>query len=311
MSHEYKKRHVINEDRRDLLKALGVAGAVTVGGATMGEIREEMGQSFATTELASIGEAIKSDLAGQLEAGLITSQQAELSTAATGLSVALERGIPEAAPREEFVTVAEAGRPLYEHLTEVGFFESTTSHLPAFEPSYLSNAVSVFVGSKALAGTLDEFEFVGGQAVDVLATVIGNAQQLSDHWVSTDQIAREELEYGEYIPPMTKAAAGGVLLWLEDLDQHLWNQEVLMTEEILADAVWHGQAMAAGFQLMAEGARAIATEDATLSDTELSGVLSTGFAVQAISQELLPADAYWITEEMRDDRRTDLRRVTH
>lgn len=290
-----------------MLKALGVAGAVTVGGATVGEIREQMGEATAAAELAPIGEAIKNDLAGSLDAGLIASQQAELAASASGLSVALEQGLPEAAPREEFAAVAEAGRPVYDHLGEVGFFESTTEHLPAFDPSYLNSAMSAFVGAEALSGTLADIEFVGGEPVDVLATVIGNARALSEHhWISTEEIARSDLEFGEFIPPMTMAAAGGVLLWLEDLDQHLWNRQVILTEDILADAVWHGQAMAAGFQLMAEGAKAIANEEGALSDAELGGVLSTGFAVQAISQGLLPEDVYWVTEEMRDSRRTDL-----
>jgi len=307
MSQGYEQRQVDDEERRDLLKAIGVAGAVTVGGASVDGIREQMSGTTAASELAPVGKAINSDLAGELNATLIASQQSQIATATSELSAALEKGIPEAAPREEFAAVAEAGRPMYEHLKEVGFFESTTEHLPEFNPSYLDNAVTTFVGSEALSGTLNGFEFVGGEPVDILATVIGNAEQLAEsHWISNEAILRAEMEGGQYIPPMTMSAAGGALLWLGDIDQHLWNRQVLMTEDIVADAVWHGQALGTGIHVMAEGAKAIAEENAALSDAELAGVLTTGFAVQAISQGLLPQDVYWISEEMRDSRRTDL-----
>lgn len=309
MGYEHTRRTVTDEDRREFLKVLGVTGAAAAGGVTLSGVHEEMSAS-ATEELAPIGEAIAGDLAGELEASLISGQQSAIAEATAALPAVLERGFPEEGPREEFTAVAEAGRPLYNHLETAGFFESTTEHLPAFEPSYLTSAINVVAGSETLTTTFDEFEFVAGEQIDVLAAIVGNASELDDHWVATDQIPRAELEYGEYVPPMMKSAAGGVLLWLEDLDLHLWNQEVLLTEEIITDAVWYGQAMAAGFQLMAEGAKAIAAEDAALSNEELGGVLSTGFAVQAISQELLPTDVYWITDEMRGDRRTDLARVT-
>jgi hypothetical protein len=269
-----------------------------------------MEEPAASEELAPIGEAIRADLAGSIDAGLIASQQAALGATASELSVALERGLPSEAPRSEFASVAAAGWPVYEHLGEVGFWESTTSHLPEFSPEYLNTAVNAFVASEGLTGVLESFEFVGGQPVDVIASVIGSAQELSEfHWAATDEIPREELEFGDFVPPMTQGAAGGALLWLDDIDQHLWTHEVLLTEDILADAVWHGQAMAAGFQLMAEGAKVIGNEEGSLSDAELGGLLSTGFAVQALSQGTLPADVYWVTEGMRDNRRTDLGRA--
>lgn len=309
MAHRYNQQYVTDEDRRELLKALGVAGTVAAGGATLGEIRNQMDQA-ATAELAPIGEAIRSDLVGQIDASLISAQEAELASAASGVSAVLDSGIREE-PGTEFAAVAEAGRPLYDHFGEVGFFESTTSNLPEITPSYLNDAISATVGAKVVQDSLEQMEFVGGRPVDVMATVVGNAQLLSaSNWAAAEEIPRAELEYGEYVPSMTKAAAGGALLWLEDIDQHLWKQEVLITDDILGDAVWHSQALAAGIQLMATGAKVIAEESGEVGDAELAGMLSTGFAVQALVQELLPADVYWITEEMRDSRQTNIGQKT-
>jgi hypothetical protein len=299
MAHRHSYTHVSDEDRRAFLKALGVTGAVAAGGATIDEVRNAA-STEATAELAPIGQSIRADLGGTLDAEFIATQQSELIDAAGTLTATIERGLPSEEPREEFAAVAQTGRPVYDHFSEVGFFESTTQNLPELDPGYLESAVSTFVGSEALAGPLAEIGFDGTEGVDLLATVIGNAERLSDyHWIATDQIPRERIEFGEHIPAMTKAAAGGVLLWLDDLDHYLWQDQVLITDKVLQDAVWHGQAMAAGFHLMSEGARAIGAESDAYSDAELGALLSTGFAVQAISQGLVPQDVYWLTEDMR------------
>ena len=294
---------VTDEDRREFLKALGVAGGVAASGATLDELRSAMATA-GTDEFASIGHAIQADLSGELDASLIANKQTTLAETASALPVAIEKGFPENEPRGEFASVAEAGRTIYEHVKNVGFFESTTQRLPEFNPEYLQSAVQAFLGSDALAGTLEEFGFTNEAGFDLLTTVIANGEELSDHhWVATDKIPREMIEAGESIPPMTMGAAGGALLWLEDIDQHLWTKKVILTETILEDAVWHGQSMAAGLYLMAEGAKAIAEDADALSDGELGALLSTGFAVQAIAQGLLPQDVYWVTEEMRTPHR--------
>ncbi|MFC7214224.1 hypothetical protein ACFQO4_09060 [Saliphagus sp. GCM10025334] len=298
MGYEHHQK-IDEEDRRAFLKALGVVGAVSVGGATISEVREEVGSGTAE-EFASIGRAIESDLSGTLDAEFLATQQGAFAELASELPAVVERGVPEAEPRTEFASVAEAGRPIYDHLVETGFFESTTSHLPEFTPEYVTSSAEAFVGSEALTAPLEELGFSEEVAVDLLVPMVNRAEELSHyHWVATDKIPREQIELGETIPAMTRAAAGGVLLWLEDLDGHLWQKQVLLTDDIVADAVWDAQAMAAGFHLMTEGARAIGAESSELSDGELGALLSTSFAVQAIGQALLPPDAYWITEEMR------------
>lgn len=310
MVHDTNANHVPDEERRELLKVLGVTGAVAVGGATLQEVREAT-STGAAAELAPTGRAIRSDLTGALDASLLAGQQAELADAASALPAAVENGLPEAEPRDEFAPVAAAGRPVYEHLTEVGFFESTTEHLPEFTPAYLEDAVREFAGSAALTLPLEEFGLSGEEGVDLLATVVANAEELSDHhWVATDEIPREEIEFGEHIPPMTMGAAGGALLWLEDLDLHLWQKHAILSEGILEDATWHARSMAAGFYLMTEGATVLAENEGELSEREFGALLSTGFAVQAVAQGLLPQDVYWVTEEMRTPYRTDLETIT-
>lgn len=302
MSHGHNHQKISDEERREFLKVLGVAGAVGAAGVTLSDVRREV-PAETTEEFAAIGQAIESDLTGTLDAQFLATQQAAFAEQASELPVALERGVPTEGPREEFAALSEAGRPIYEHLLEAGFFESTTSHLPEFTPEYITSSAEAFVSSEELAAPLESLGFSEEVAVDVLVPMVNRAEELSHyHWVATDQIPRGSIELGETIPAMTRATAGGVLLWLNDLDLHLWQKNILITDEILADAVWDGQAMAAGFHLMTEGAKAIGAESSSLSNGELGALLTTGFAVQAISQALLPTDVYWITEEMRAPR---------
>lgn len=309
MGQEYPNRRVTDEERREFLKALGITGAVAAGGVTLREVREEIATT-ATQELAPIGQAIQADLAGELNAELLAGEQAAFAEAATALPAAVEQGLPQGELRNDFGAVAAAGQPVYNHLAETGFFESTTNHLPEFTSGYLKESIRTFVGSEMLTAPLADIGLSEEEGLDLLATVVSNADQIKDyHWVATDTLPREQIEYGQFITPMTQGAAGGVLLWLDDLDLHLWQKKVLISDQILADATWHAHSMAAGFQLMTEGAKAIAEESSTLSNEELGALLSTGFAVQAIAQNLLPYDAYWITTEMRDSSGTDFEMI--
>lgn len=307
MGHETKRerRHVPEEDRRRFLKVLGLGSAVAMGSATLDDVTQAVSETT-PEELAPIGQEIQADLSESLDATLLADHQDTFIESASLLESGMYK-IPEEGPSDEFMTVADAGQPIVDHLADVGFFESTTQQIPSLTPSYLETAAKTFVGSEALTAPLDDIGLVDGEGVDLVATVIANAEGLSTyHWVATDEIPRQQLERGEFIPSMTRAASEGVLLWLADLDKHLWQKKPLVTDDILAEATWHARSMAAGFQLMTEGARVVADETGSLSDGELAALLTTGFAIQAISSALLPKDVYWITEEKRAPRESTI-----
>lgn len=309
MDNGYANQHVPDSDRRELLKVLGLAGGVAAGSATLAEVREHLAAGTAS-ELAPVGRRIRRDLRARLDVGLLTARQTAFATAASSLPAVAAAGLPEGRPREDFQPLVDAGRPAYDHLVEVGFFASTTTHLPEFTPSFLERSVEAFVGSAALSAPLADVGLAGEQGIDLLSTVVANAAQINDyHWVATDEIPRDRIEIGAHVPPMTRAAMGGALLWLGDLDAHLWERQRILTREVLEAAVWHAHSLAAGFTLVTEGARVVgdAPDAPSLSDGELGALLSTGFAIQAIAQHLLPRDAYWVTEGDRAPRRSDLR----
>lgn len=316
MVNEHTQHGVTDEDRREFLKVLGVTGTAAAGGITLSEMREEV-SSGGADELAPIGQAIEADLANALHADRIVTQQRAFVGAASSIPEAAEKGFPASGPRDDFAAVADAGWPLYDHLTEAGFFDSTTAHIPQFTPEYLVTSVEQFITSERLAELLAPIGFEATEMVDLFVAIVNGRHELSeqlwlatDEWLAGGEIPRELIEGGEYIPPMTRQAAGGTLLWLEDLDSHLVTHEVLLTDEILGAATWNAHAMAAGFHVMTEGARVVAEESGELTESELAAAFTTGFSLQTIAQFLLLDEAYWITEEMRAPRRTDLETVT-
>ena len=307
----HEKRAVTDKERRDFLKVLGMTGAIAAGSATLGEVRRELGAegkaaSAKGTTAEGAGEAIAADVSEALDGELLASGQQSLSVAAGSVPAAVDAGVPIEAtePRDDFHPIARTGYPAYEHLVNAGFFESATQHLPAFTPEYVESSVRRFVTGETLARPLAELGFSEREMVDLLATVMNHRERLGDrHWLSANVLGRENVEViAEHVPPMTQAAMGGVLLWAADLDEHLWHNALLISDEILANAVWHARTMAAGFALVIEGAGRIATDPNAGGDGALAALLASGFALQTIGQSLLPQDVYWITDEMRANR---------
>lgn len=296
---------VTDEERRDFLKALGVAGALGASGVTLNELREstvtDAETSFGTaSEFAEIGETVRAEMAGTLDAELLATQQEQFTAAVTAVPSAAESGAVFEQGAETFEAISNTGWPIYDHLAEAGFFETTTEQMPAFNPDVLAATVQSFVGSEALAAPVEELG-IGGQAgVDLVSPTINQAEEISHfHWIASDGIPADH-EMASVLPPITQRAAGGVLLWLQNLDSRLYQSELLITNEILADAVWDVQSMAAGFNLMTEGAKSIEGNSGQFSDAELGTLVLTSIALQEISQRMLPTHMHWITNEMRD-----------
>lgn len=309
MPYEHTHHDVTDEDRREFLKVLGVTGTAVAGGVTLSEVRDEL-SAGAAEELAPIGDAIKTDLTGALDAGYLASHQATFSDAVSALPAAVEGGVPEAEPRDEFGTIAEAGWPIYDHLAEAGFFASTTEHLPTFTPESLTESAQAFVGSEALAEPLEELGISERVGVDLVIPTVNQAEQLSHfHWIASEGIPQDH-EIREILPPITERAAGGVLLWLQNIDAHLYQNQLLITEEMLQNGAWDVQGMTAGFHLMTEGAKAIAEESGRFSNDELGALFTTSIALQEIAQRMLPADLFWITDEMRDPGNAEITEIS-
>jgi hypothetical protein len=291
---------VTTEDQRELVKNLGVRQTATSNRPTLTELKEAI-DAETDPEFASMGEAIRNDLSGELDEGLIDEELPNMAAQLERLPEIRSVGIPEGEqePEELYRELVEPGWRVYEHLVDVGFFESVEANLPRFTPEHIEHTAHELIGAEPLTATLGEIGFNEHEQTVLTMNVVNNNTRLAQ-WVPTKDIP-EGVEFDvSNVPPLHQRAMGGALLWIDDLDIHLWQKQVLITEEILDDGFWHMKAMLGGLYVMAMAAREVAAGDeGSLTDAQVTAALTASAAVLIINQDEILKDMFWITEEMR------------
>ncbi|MES3516362.1 MAG: hypothetical protein PPP58_01740 [Natronomonas sp.] len=298
---ESYKPQVTAEDRVQLATAFDATDVE--GEPTLSELRRAV-RTEANSEFASMGEAIRSDLTGQLDADLVESSLNGLRRQLEGAESVREVGVPErvgpgdAGVGELYRELIDPVWPVYHHLVEIGFFESLSENLPAFTPEHIDHTARRLLTTEGLTADLSGRGFDEREQTALLMDVTNNDTRLS-RWVPTRDIP-EGVEFDvDYVPPLYHRAIGGGLLWLKALDRHLTQKEILLTEEILDDAFWRSKAVLGGTLLFLRAVEEIATEGQDLTDEQLVAALSGGAAISIVNQEELMQEVFWIHEEKR------------
>lgn len=285
------------EDRRRFLKVLGVTGAVSATGFTLDEVREAMAPE-STEELATMGQAIQADLTGQLNAELLSTELANLSASIEQLPELRAMGIP-AEDSTAYQEVAAPAWRVHEHLLDVGFFASAESNLPRFTEDHIQVAARELIRAEPLTGALSAVGFSEKEKTALMTNVVNNNERLA-MWVPTRHIPPEAEYDAGHVAPLHQRAAEGTLLWVDEMDDHLWRNEVLLTEQILDDAHWDLKSMLGGYHVLTKAAGDMAAGDIT--DSQLTAALSASTAAMIIGQEDLTNDAFRVTDDMRAPR---------
>lgn len=300
MVYSHDRKSVSDEERRRLLKALGVVGAGSVVTEfTLEDIRPEVAVETAG-ELANMGASIRSDLSGTLDAST-------LATGATGMTAAIERlpeleamGLPETVGTA-YEELTAAAWPVNDHLVETGFFASAESNLPPFVADHIEASARQLVGSGALSSVLSSVGFSEAELTTLATLVVNNKDHLAK-WKPTDAYPPWKVE--EFDPadiaPLHQRATEGSLLWIDGLNWWLWQNRVILTEDLVADGIWDVKVMLGGYYLMTQAARGLAEESFT--DEQVAALITAGSAVSIIGQEHLAFDVVRITDEMRAPR---------
>ncbi len=300
-----RKPQLTSEEQRQLVQTLGVDESVESGELTVSRVRESVEGSTDPT-FASLGEQIRSRLEGRLDADLLEAKLSNVSSKVDRLPEVREAGIPdgEQEPEVLYRDLVEPGWRVYDHLLDVGFFESVDEEMPRFTPEVIRDTARELVRSDPLTEEMTELGFDERELTALVMSVTNNDRRLS-RWVPTTDIP-EDVEFNvEHVPPLHQRALGGALLWTKTLDVHLWQKQILITERILDDTFWDVKAMLAGQYLTTRAALEVADPDRDdLSDAELASALTAGAAILIINQEEVCQDAYRITEEMRAPRET-------
>lgn len=286
------------EDQRELAATLGVSEGTSSESLTVSEIREEI-DAETDPAFASMGESIRSDLTGKLDADLLSEELSNTMEQINRLPEVREEGIPggQQEPEELYRELIEPGWRVYDHLVDVGFFDSIEANLPRFTPEHIEHTANELIGTEPLTAALTECGFDEHEKTVLMMNVVNNNTRLA-RWVPTKEIP-EDVEFNvNHVPPVHQRAAGGALLWIDALDVHLWQKRVLITEDILDDGHWHIKAMLGGLYMMTAAAHEIAG-DSSLTDAQLTAALTASAAMMIVNQEEIRNDMFWITEEMR------------
>jgi hypothetical protein len=296
---ETQKPRVTPRERRELAARLGVGESETDGSPTLAELREAV-DTEADPEFVSMGEAIRSDLTGKLDAEFIERNLDAFEERIERFDELRDVGIPggETEADELYREVIEPAFEVYYHLEEVGFFDSVEENLPAFTEEHIDRTAHELLQAEPLADALTACGFDDHEQTALMMNVVNNDTRLS-RWTPTSEIP-EGVEFNvDYVPPLYHRAVGGGLLWVKSLDRHLKQKEILLTEEILDDAFWRAKAILGGFYVFLQGVSEVADGAGTLTDEEVVAALSAGAAVSIVNQEELMREAYWIHEEKR------------
>ncbi|WP_306061435.1 hypothetical protein [Natronococcus wangiae] len=289
---------ITTDAQRQLARTFGVDQVSDDDQLTIGRLRAAI-DAETRPKFASIGESIRSDLTGKLDVELLEDDVENLSTQIKRLPKVREQGIPngETEPEVLYRELVEPGWRVYDHLVDVGFFESLEANLPRFTPDHIEGTAHELIGADVLSDELDMLGFDEHERLALVMDVVNNNTRLA-RWVPTKDIP-DGVEFGvEHVPPLHQRAAGGVLLWINALDIHLWHNRILITDEILDDGYWDIKAMLGGLYLMAKSALEVARDD-ELTNSQLTAAITAGAAIMIVNQEEICKHMFWITEEMR------------
>ncbi|WP_435180268.1 hypothetical protein [Halorussus sp. AFM4] len=289
---------VDERDRRNFLKVLGVAGSVGAASEfSLSDLRGAVGAESAE-QMATYGEQIRADLAGGLDAGRLATAQEGIAASIAELPALREAGFPDEPGATDYQEVAAPAWEAYDHLAEVGFFASAERHLPEFTPEHVRATATELVRAEPLTAALAEAGLDERERTAVVVDAVNNNDRLS-HWVSTAALPADPEAFDPAnVAPLHQRALGGALLWIDELDQQLWQREVLLTEELLADGIWDVKQMLGGVHLFVSAARDVAGPE-ELSDSQLAAGLAGGSAVAIRGQEKVEEDLFRITDAER------------
>ena len=235
------------------------------------------------------------------EEDLLEEELANMETQVGRLQEVRNVGIPGGETKADVLyrELIEPGWRVYNHLVDVGFFESVEANLPRFTSEHIEHTAHELIQADPLTADFEMLGFDDREQAVLMMNVANNTTRLA-RWVPTKEIP-EGVEFDvSHVPPLHQRSMGGALLWINALDDHLWNKKVLITEDILDDGYWDVKALLGGLYVMSRAAREIAAgEDSELTDAQLTAALTASAAMMIVNQEEIMMDMFWITEEMR------------
>ncbi|OIB58469.1 hypothetical protein [Natrialba sp. SSL1] len=259
-----------------------------------------------TDELAEMGQAVRADLSDSLD-------EETLETALSAMAERFDRfpelqrdPIPEYGDTP-YQDLAEPAWRIEDHLTDTSFFASAESNLPSFTPAHIETTTEQLLQLESLPETLSLLGLARDEQLALVTNIVTSSEQLSwweptiNYPDATDEGFEDGVDH-EYVPPLHKRAMGGVCLWIDGLDWYIWQNKVMLTDEMIERGLWDVKAMLAGAYLLGDAARRVAA--GTISDDDLTTLITASTATMILGQESLETDLVRVTDENRKPRRS-------
>ncbi|MFW5937623.1 MAG: hypothetical protein ACOCSN_01645 [Halanaeroarchaeum sp.] len=299
--HETYSYRTVDAGNRDRFReALGLS-VRTPDGPTLDSFSPD---GTPAPDLAERGEAIREGLTGALDADLIATSLDDLATRIERVPELREIGCPERG-QTPYQDLLPPAWELVDHLTAVGFFESAEEHLPAFTDDHIEATTEQLLRMESPTETLSALGIPDHEQLALVSNIVNASDQLGwwEHtadYPDVEQMAMDDHDEGivhDYVPPLHRRAMEGSLVWIDGLDWHLWQKEVLITQEMIEKGVWDVKTMLAGVYLLGDAARRLANGE--IADENLTTVITASTAMMVIGQEFLVDDVAWIDDDDR------------
>lgn len=304
----YSYGAVTDDNLRRFRQALGLDTTDPARPVTIDAVQSAVTQR-PSSELDTFGKRIQGDLTGSLDEALLADALEDLEASIGEVPALRDIGIPEegTTPYQDLTDPAWA---VLEHLSDIGFFESTERHLPQFSSEFIELTTEELLFDGSVVETLDELGLAEDEQLALLTNIVNSSEQLA-WWDRRDSYPTAEApdEYDEaieedHIAPLQQRAMEGSLLWIDGLDWWLYQRKVLITDEMIDKGVWDIKSMLVGAYLFTDAARRAA--EGTISDERFAAQLMASSAIMIIGQEFLIEDLIRI----RDDDRAPLQNTS-
>jgi hypothetical protein len=253
------------------------------------DVRDSVEQAT-KDELAAAGRelaaAVGDDVGGATVAADATAMAEELS----GLTEVTHDDLTPAL-ENRYREVAGSADAVVSHLVSAAFFEAVDEVMPPFDADFVADClVHGLHSAEAADASVFETAGVAADLADLVSEALGHTAEIEEN-------VRWEPDKPEKVSPMTtRGVTEGTVDWLDDLGRHLWMSEVLLSEEMLADASTHTRGLGSALLLVARGASGLV--DDTAPENAAAQVVA-GIALQTYHHRRIPEDLSWITDEMR------------
>jgi len=163
------------DEQKQLAERLGAEDATVDDGLTLSELQSAVDPEI-SDEFATMGAVIREDLEETLDTKLINAVLADLEVQINRLPEVRDAGVPDGdmEPERLYEELVEPGWRLYDHLLDIGFFESVDRNAPRFSAKHILDTGHGHLEAEPLTREVERVAFDAGEQLALMANVVNS-----------------------------------------------------------------------------------------------------------------------------------------